>query len=551
MHSKIVIPFMLHFLITVNATSMEIINLPKNQELIMLATGESLMQTGHYKIFHIINLESFWPMIKNASLILDEISKTSSFMETTEILKSKLKDVQILYENLVPRKREKRGIFNFLGTGIKQITGNMDNTDFMQITQELNKLSYNNKELIEENNRQAKINSKFENSIKQIVKTINLQQEMMFKNLNYNSLDKTYTKEIRIVKEIFNLGNNIDLIKICLEKYSESIHLAKLKIISKHLLDNKELNFALEKLEESGIHLLNFEQVYDFLEIKAFFNQSRLIFIIEIPQVQQEKFNTYILEALPLNDKIIALPASQVISNKENTYYITKPCKSIETYTLCNKDELLDITADLCVPNIINERAGNCSFRHYQGKDQAKVLTNSHILVSSKGHSIINSTCGTTARNITGTFLIVFHNCTVVVNKTKFTNIEMIRYEKPFIVPLHGIQISEKDFEKPILLEEIQMINRRHLKDLSSYQTQHTIANYGISVFSLLIGVTVVVYLMIKSQICLKWNLLSKSNNKDTTPEVITQPNASIEPGRFTLRRGELCVPQPVARSPA
>lgn len=67
-------------------------------------------------------------------------------------------------------------------------------------------------------------------------------------------------------------------------------------------------------------------------------------------------------------------------------------------------------------------------------KDLAKAVVNSHIVVASKGYSVINSTCGTTERNITGSFLIAFHNCTVTVNETKFTNVEMMRSEKPIIL---------------------------------------------------------------------------------------------------------------------
>lgn len=81
-----------------------------------------------------------------------------NFTDLINQLEPKFITVQTLHQNFLPISRQKRGLINVLGTTIKQITGNLDNNDLIQISEIIRKLESNSQVLINENNEQVKIN---------------------------------------------------------------------------------------------------------------------------------------------------------------------------------------------------------------------------------------------------------------------------------------------------------------------------------------------------------------------------------------------------------
>lgn len=139
---------------------------------------------------------------------------------------------------------------------------------------------------------------------------------------------------------------------------------------------------------------------------------------------------------------------------------------------------------------------GNCTFEYFKEADIIKPITNNHVVVVSKHETLLNSTCGVMDRKITGKLLIEFHNCTIMLNGSLFTRKEFIYSEKPFVLPLHGLKISEIKLEKPVTIEDLQIENRHHLTALTQNHKQHVIATYGISISSIILGLIIVIYLL-------------------------------------------------------
>jgi regulator of replication initiation timing len=150
----------------------------------------------------------------------------------TDLLLAKLSNTQQLFAELQPRGRSKRGLFNFIGTGIKIITGNLDENDLMKISRNLQDLSHNSKALINENNEQRLINYQFQNRLNRIINQLGNQQVQISKNLIMARDNKT-GKDFVVFKEIFKIHFNLDFLKSHLEDIFEAIKLAKLQILSK------------------------------------------------------------------------------------------------------------------------------------------------------------------------------------------------------------------------------------------------------------------------------------------------------------------------------
>lgn len=491
-----IIIILVFFRSTLGTPTIEITDLSTNPGLLILATGNSLLKEGCHKIYHIINLDDFWPIFKRLDSIINGLSSFGNFTELTGMVSTKFSNVQNLYLNLLPKWRAKRGLLNFIGSGIKQITGNMDHEDFIEITEELNHLKSNNLELIRENNRQIRINTKMQDRINAIIKELKDQQKIITKNLIEARPKDGYSKDLKIIKEVFNINYNLDHLKHHIENLIEAIHFAKLNIISKHILNPDELSFALKELEGKGIIIDNNEQVYDYLDVTAFFNQSKLIFIIEVPLIQDNAYNSFLLEALPVGNKIMNLPTNTAMTKENNTYFIIQKCQRIEGNSICTRENLMNYSLDTCYSKLLRGQPGNCTFVNYKNEDLIKPLTSRHIIINSKHFSTIRSSCGITQRNVTGTFLIEFCNCSVTVNETTFTNLESIHTAQSFVLPLQGLRISEEKFEKSLTTQDLQIENRRYLTDLTRTHQQHAITTFGISTCSLILVVITVIYLL-------------------------------------------------------
>lgn len=85
-----------------------------------------------------------------------------------------------------------------------------------------------------------------------------------------------------------------------------------------------------------------------------------------------------------------------------------------------------------------------------------------------------NSAFRYTNRNLTGSYSIVFCNCSIILNNAEFENTEIFKVVMLLIVPLDGLHIEKEIIETSI--QDLQMQNRIHLETLS---TSHQIHHYS------------------------------------------------------------------------
>lgn len=497
--------------------SLHLTNLTPNPGLLTLHDGFSFLKVGEHKLFHIINLENYEPIFRKLETNINGINSLGNYSDMTEILNMKLSNTLRLFSELQPRARSKRGLFNFIGTGIKQITGNLDENDLREIAYNIQELKFHSKILINENNEQRKINFQFQDRISKIIKQLNSEQMQITRNLISAKSDST-RKHFIIFKEIIKVHFNLDLLNSHLQDIFEAIKLAKLQILSKNILSSDELNFATEKLEEKGVTIDSLEETYDFLELSAYHNNSKIIFVISIPLLENNLFENFFLEPLPVGNKILKLPSTHVMRSNETAYLITKDCRRIQKKKLCNRDNVVNITADECVPNLLQGRSANCIFTDFSPPSEIKLITG-NLLVLKKVESLqINSTCGVTNRNLTGSYLLTFHNCSIYLNGSKFENTELIQMESPLILPLDGLTITESHFEPTIRLDDIHINNRRFLEDFTKSHRIKTDSSFTMSIISFVI--------MISAVMAVAWKIFHREHNlASEEPNSITEEN--------------------------
>lgn len=526
----------------------QIYDLTRNPGLLTLQTGNMMIKTGRHRVYHSIDLDEYKPLLDNILKAINGLHIFTDFKDVNVLLYNKFTKVLNSYNRILPVKRYKRGAFNILGSGIKLITGNLDENDLVQINRDINELRQGNNEIVRQNNIQVKINKQMEKRINKIITTINNQQETIKQEIiaaRQSMLSsKLSNQNFTIIRQIFKVSYHLDQVQNVLDSIFETIQLAKINIISRNFLETEELKFIVDRLEEQNITILNSDQAYNFLDIHVLFKGATLYFIIGVPQISSQQFNTLILEPLPINGNIIKLPWHKAAISTTSTYFIKNNCKIIGQNTLCDEDDLEDVSNDGCFSKIIRGQTGTCSFTRYHDMTDTKRITDNYIIV--KNTSVLLSTdCKFGNRTLSGTFLVYFTNCSISLGGKSFSTTEFLTKPKPIIIPLDGITIKQKDFiSNPDLhtIRKLHLQSREELHSIKKHNLIQTSTCLGLSSVCFILIVSIFIYLSFKKKPSpdganLQINVQGATiNNPDQTEDDINQ--ITIGSGRSNLQGG-------------
>ena len=163
--------------------TIQIHDLSQNPGLLSMQIGSSMIKDGHHRIYHEIDLDKYAPVLNKIQTIINGLKIFPNFKDVTDLLQDRYITVFNLYNNLYPKHRGKRGLFNIIGSGIKLITGNLDDNDLVQINNDLNDLRAGNNKLVRANNQQIEINKQLQNRIDEVIWVVNEQQSIITKQI--------------------------------------------------------------------------------------------------------------------------------------------------------------------------------------------------------------------------------------------------------------------------------------------------------------------------------------------------------------------------------
>ena len=176
---------------------------------------------------------------QNNTLIKTQSDHVSKALNDTYDTYAKLN-----FREISKLSRSKRGLFNFIGSGIKFVTGNLDNNDLETITQNLQILKNN------ELNSMHKIND-----LSSFAGNIMNKFETTLSYINENS------KNIRL--DLYNIKDEINTMLALQNQYMQIINLNE--YLEKIL---RILSFAhLETLDLEVLGLKEIEEIWQYLEI--------------------------------------------------------------------------------------------------------------------------------------------------------------------------------------------------------------------------------------------------------------------------------------------
>lgn len=390
-------------------------DLTHTQGLLALNLGKTLVTTHYNNLIHIVdlnNLETTTLAIKNT---LNKLEENTTFFYNPDLQRSAQNLLDKVY-SLKINHRHTRGLIDGLGSVIKKITGNMDNDDALEINKQIRNLQDNSLLTQDSINNQHKLNSQMIQRFSNITKFINKEQARL--QIISESIKNFSNIEHRLLatQVYFSLQTQITTLTDHVDNIIQSVQLAQLGLLSKHILSKSELSLVKSKLPQI-IQNYNDEQIYEILELKAYFNNTNLIFAVQIPQMTNESYTTYRLRPLPTNHSTIIIPKSNYLFLNQKQYsFVTKPCKQIEQLYMCKQLQLQNNSINTCEVKILQNEPAQCTLHHTVETSFIEEIESNHIIAYVNEPININTTCGKNITKFTGKLYIHYNKCMVIIN---------------------------------------------------------------------------------------------------------------------------------------
>lgn len=372
----------------------------------------------------------------------------------------KLKELESKLNSLLT-KRHKRGLIDGVGHAIKFITGNMDASDAQEINQQIRELGSNQDKLRTTLSEDHKINLAMAKRFDNITSHINDMQGTIELFLNRNANQTTYFVKntettIREIQYLNQVNYNIDILTSHIKDISEAIILAKLNIIPKLILHIDEIQQISQYLENQSIKTKSVENIYEILGLQAYYNESNIIFNIQVPNLDPNSYQFYHIIPLPINETKTIIIEPYVLYNEFKIIYATEKCPKIENIYFCSKFKNAEATSSSrCIGQLFKNQDANCVIND-TGKIQSIWQPEPNlILFINVPKTKIETTCETNNHSIEGTTLVHYKNCEINVNNITYNDDINTFWEDIYIAPAPIAEIHASVETQTITLKRL------------------------------------------------------------------------------------------------
>lgn len=443
--------------------------------------GTARVIQTHKNLLHIVKLDSYERTIDRISESLDTLTNFDELKDSINITKIKLQNVKQKLKTLKPNIRNKRGLVNGLGSFIKIITGNMDARDADRLNKEIDGLKQSQINFNTDLNKQILINHKMIERFENITDHINNQQHSIIGYLkNYQSqfgnkikLNRDITRHMQYLNQI---NYNIDLLTNHLSDIAEAIILARLKIISKQILNEEEMVEIYNSLKIQIIDIKSDEQIYEMLELQAYYMKTDIIFNIKIPILSQESYYMAHIIPLPINNTKTLHTKPFIIHNQRKIQYFDEACRKMGKTFYCEESLYQEEIKDShCIGNLLQHKPAEC--RLIEGTHISDILQPepNYVLLVNVPVTEINSSCEVKNLKINGTKLIHFENCSLEINNIIYEDHLSSHWDEIYIYPLVPTEINYTLTTMDVKLQDLQTYhfgNQQSIEILKMNTTQ-------------------------------------------------------------------------------
>lgn len=459
-----------------------------------LNAGIAKLQTGTFKLIHIIDINGYQELIDNLQETLQKDVSPSHFLHP--LLNHELTELQAYLDRLKPKTKRS---LNFIGSAWKWIAGNPDHDDFDILTHKTNRLLRNN-------NKQVVINKLTIEKIKELTHVTNNLLEIYKKNNGNN--DSTKEQLVTLLKYKLNT------VKEEIMNIQHAMHWAKVGITNSFILTSNEINIVKEVISEDSIPFVNLEQAFEFAEIKIASDHDSIVYILSIPMTNANSCYNIVVKPVKFGKYINKIMYEKILSCDNVMYGIRNECKIYNNITVCNRNNLDILETETCLANLIKSKPANCSLIDNHSTPTIEEIAPGTILLNQfDGTILVNNE----PQNLNGTYVVQFSNTSITVtDKTyKFFEVTQIQPLPAILQPRH----SNQNIEETLSLEMVKELRTNNTEAIDLIDIKHTKAiavNFGLCIMTLFSIVT----LLIKMKLC-----RTKSKSKSTPTIINTVPS--------------------------
>ena len=480
-----------------------------NSLLVSIHTGQAKLQTGNFKLIHVIDLDEY----ENAIYETSSVINTDGYKQhhLFPYISHELEQIRNLIENLKP-KNSKRSL-NFIGSAWKWVAGNPDHDDFITIKQKLNNVLVNN-------NKQVIINNLFTERLNNLTRLSNDISNSLKNNENH------------LTKTILNVEYKIKILKEDLVNINYAIHWAKSGIINSLILSRQEIKVAINTFRKENLPFQTVEEALNFSEIKILTNFKTILYIVNIPITDHKIYEKITIKPVKKIKIATEILYETILKNDNEIFGIKENCKTLNFISICKTNNVINLTNTSCIPNIFKSLEAKCNIVNNQHIPTIEEISPGIILLNNFNGTILVESI---PQNLNGTYLIKFNNISITVNNRQFTSREESQNQilPAILYPL----IKEREMKRLLSLEmmdELHVNNTNTIEMLQLDSTTHRFSTYGIiTVLSLiLLAITIKILRTKGAQILIQGSTekpeqASKSNSQS---EDVPESSSGIRP---------------------
>lgn len=450
-----------------------------NDPVVIVKIGEARIIEGYQKFVHAINITDIEQSI---SQIESHISTVNiSHPELITLLKRKTDDLRNNIKQLKPRRKQKR--WDALGRAWKWMSGSPDADDLRIITKGIN-------EMVDNSNKQIKINDQVFDSLGNLTEITN-------KLINITEQNSKLSSE---ETQVLHLILNLDIINQEIASIQEAIIFAKLGTVNYKLLTTDEIIQIDELLSNQGMHLDLLEEAINFAKVTIGTNNELLLYVVNIPKFYHPVYEVLKIEAILKNSQRIHLKGNIYLRNKNELLLQKTPCERLGNWSLCYQSDVEDISDDNCVSKLARGTESKCTYEHNPKHPSVTKISETTALLNDINTNL-QTTCGISNRKLTGSFMIMYQNCSITIGEHTLTNNVIKTVNQRIFIPSTGLKVKEEGLERKFDIHTLHQVQHQHLKQLQHLKSA-TAANswslIGGFSFSTSIIIFIIIFVMFK-----------------------------------------------------
>lgn len=513
---------MLVLLLRTANTTLTIEKIDTNSGFIEIKLGNVEIVRTYDIILHIINPAE---ILKIIACLEENISKLQIEKEGRDILFHELDSLKYKIHTIIPH-RQKRGLINIVGTGMKWLYGTMDEDDRQNIEEHLKIIDENNHNIITQNNKQVFINNSFNQTFLTLKETIEKDRTKISYQLVNSKKDI-----VRINNKFLYLESllKIGIIKDNVEHIQNNIASSRTGIMGNNILSKEEIikyDVSFEKLKNIKIGT-------------ALYENEKIVFVIKIPSELIETRKYLVTSLTNMNSEELIIDDEEIVKINETVY----------KYEL-NIDFKNLRKSNLCLYNSVCMKTKNSQMKIHE-------IENGLLLLKNVKNINLSSTCDERTTHLNGNFLLNFNSCELKIQNETFVNRKNI-FEERFIIPYEiNLNTTQEQLSfNDIVIKQIE--NIENINELKFNHKNHVMFNICIGIIILLLIINLIIYVYIKSKKLRRTfyitqesfhpkegEVISRSGNQTTTdvPTVATNNNGTSASTNMTKSNTHIGLP--------